>query len=63
MPARGEPLSPFQAAGYGDPQSLQALVLKNNGGLWTGRAYESRAAHAAGLPSIGGISHDIRENT
>src|SRR5262249_21039948 len=38
-PAKGEPIAPFQSVGYGDPQSLQALVLKNNGGLWSGRAY------------------------
>ncbi|HYT91835.1 MAG TPA: serine hydrolase domain-containing protein [Gemmataceae bacterium] len=56
-PAKGEPIAPFQSVGYGDPQSLQALVLKNNGGLWSGRAYESRATHAAGLPSQGGITN------
>jgi CubicO group peptidase (beta-lactamase class C family) len=56
-PAKGEPVSPWLALAYGDPQSLQALVLKNNGGHWVGRAYESRAAHAAVLPSQGGIGN------
>jgi CubicO group peptidase (beta-lactamase class C family) len=57
MPAKGEPVSPFLSAAHRDSHSLQALVLKNNGGLWSGRAYESRAAHAAGLPSQGGITN------
>src|SRR5205814_9657048 len=44
MPAKGPPVSRWLGPAYGDPQSLQALVLKNNGGYYAGRAYESRAA-------------------
>ncbi len=57
MPARGEPAARWLRPAYGDPQSLQALVLKNNGGYYAGRAYESRAARAAVLPSAGGIGN------
>jgi CubicO group peptidase (beta-lactamase class C family) len=57
MPAKGEPVSRWLGPAYGDPQSVQALVLKNNGGYYAGRAYESRAAHAAVLPSAGGIGN------
>jgi CubicO group peptidase (beta-lactamase class C family) len=57
LPAKREPVSCWLRTAYGDPQSLQALVLKNNGGYYAGRAYESRAAHAAVLPSAGGIGN------
>src|SRR5438876_946468 len=56
-PEFGPPGSRWLGPAYGDPQSLQALVLKNNGGYYAGRAYESRAAHAAVLPSAGGIGN------
>jgi CubicO group peptidase (beta-lactamase class C family) len=57
MPARGQETSRWLSMAYSDPTSLQALVLKNNGGYWSGRAYESRQAHAALLPSQGGITN------
>ena len=57
MPAQGEPVSRWLVPAYGDPESLQALVLKNNGGYYARRTYESREAHAAVLPSAGGIGN------
>jgi CubicO group peptidase (beta-lactamase class C family) len=57
LPAKGEPVARWLGPAYGDLHSLQALVLKNNGGYYAGRAYESRAAHAAVLPSQGGIGN------
>jgi CubicO group peptidase (beta-lactamase class C family) len=57
VPARGEPAARWLGPAYQDPQSLQALVLKNNGGYYSGRAYESPAARAAVLPSAGGIGN------
>jgi CubicO group peptidase (beta-lactamase class C family) len=49
--------SRFLAAAYSDPNSVQALALRNNGGYLAGRAYESRQAHVATLPSQGGITN------
>jgi CubicO group peptidase (beta-lactamase class C family) len=52
---RGEPLSRFLAAANSDPQSVQALIVRN-----TGRRVgdqDSRQAHAAVLPSQGGITN------
>jgi CubicO group peptidase (beta-lactamase class C family) len=56
-PAKGEPVARWLGPACGDPGSVQALVLKNTGGYTSGRAYESRAAHAAVLPSQGGIGN------
>jgi CubicO group peptidase (beta-lactamase class C family) len=57
LPGKGEPTPRWLARAQGDPQSVQALVLKNTGGYHAGRAYESRAAHAAVLPSSGGVGN------
>ncbi len=52
-----EPPARWLTLAYREPRSVQGLVLKNNGGYYAGRAYESRAAHAAVLPSQGGITN------
>jgi CubicO group peptidase (beta-lactamase class C family) len=57
LPARGETPPRWLTVAQTEPDSLQALALKNHGGYWTGRAYDARAAHAAVLPSGGGISN------
>jgi CubicO group peptidase (beta-lactamase class C family) len=57
MAVGGQTPARWLALGYRDPRSLQGLVLKNNGGYYAGRTYESRAAHAAALPGQGGISN------
>jgi CubicO group peptidase (beta-lactamase class C family) len=55
--ALGQEPSRFLSVAYSEPDSVQALFLKNNGGYLTGRSYESRQAHAAVLPSQGGITN------
>jgi CubicO group peptidase (beta-lactamase class C family) len=57
LPGPGEAPARWLGPAHADPESVQALVLKNNGGYYSGRAYESRAAHAAVLPSQGGITN------
>jgi CubicO group peptidase (beta-lactamase class C family) len=57
LPPAGEVPPRWLAAAQANPQGVQGLALKNHGGYWTGRAYDSRAAHAAVLPSGGGVSN------
>jgi CubicO group peptidase (beta-lactamase class C family) len=57
LPVQGKPAARWLGPAYGEPDSLQALVLKNTGGYYVGRAYESRAARAAVLPSSGGLAN------
>jgi CubicO group peptidase (beta-lactamase class C family) len=57
-PGPGEPVSSFFAAALTDPASVQALVLANTGGymLLPGES-DSRAAHAAEIGAVGGITN------
>jgi CubicO group peptidase (beta-lactamase class C family) len=57
LPGPGEAPARWLAAAHAEPQSVQALVLKNNGSFHSGRAYDSRAGHAVVLPSQGGITN------
>ena len=53
----GETPSRFLSQANKDPQSIQALVVKNTGRNPTARDHESRQAHQAVLPSQGGITN------
>jgi CubicO group peptidase (beta-lactamase class C family) len=57
LPASDQETARWLTVANSDPASVQALFLKNNGGYYAGRAYDSRAAHAAVLPSQGGITN------
>ncbi len=51
-------LSPMEQAAFADPTSIPFLMLANSGGyMTTPGAADSRAAHAAELPSTGGITN------
>jgi CubicO group peptidase (beta-lactamase class C family) len=56
-PPPGEPRSRFLAAANRDPQSIQALMIKNRGRREAVGDEDSREAHAAVLPSQGGITN------
>jgi CubicO group peptidase (beta-lactamase class C family) len=49
-------LGPFEIAAFTDPTSLPALVF-NCGGLINPGECDTRAAHAAEMPSAGGVSN------
>lgn len=57
-PGPGEPVSSFFVAALTDPTSVQALVLANTGGymLMPGES-DSRAAHAAEIGAVGGMTN------
>jgi CubicO group peptidase (beta-lactamase class C family) len=57
-PGPGDPVPSFYVAALTDPTSVQALVLANTGGymLLPGES-DSRAAHAAEIGAVGGISN------
>jgi CubicO group peptidase (beta-lactamase class C family) len=57
LPPPGEAPSRFLSQANSDPQSLQALVVKNTGRYATARDHESRQAHQAVVPSQGGITN------
>jgi CubicO group peptidase (beta-lactamase class C family) len=54
-PPAGEPRSRFLEAAQSDPQSMQALMLTNHGRH--AGDHDTRAAHAAVLPSQGGVAN------
>jgi CubicO group peptidase (beta-lactamase class C family) len=56
-PPKGEPLSPFTVLLNKDPKSLQALAWLNTGRHTRARDYDTHEAHAAVLPSQGGITN------
>jgi CubicO group peptidase (beta-lactamase class C family) len=56
-PPPGEPPSRFLLAARSDPQSLQALMLNNTGRHVAPGDHDSWQAHAAVLPSQGGITN------
>jgi CubicO group peptidase (beta-lactamase class C family) len=57
-PGPGDPVPSFYVAALTDPTSVQALVLANTGGymLLPGES-DSRAAHAAEMGAVGGITN------
>ena len=57
-PAPGEPVSPLLLVAMTQPESMQALLFLNTGGygLVPGEV-DSRAAHAAEIPAVGGITN------
>jgi CubicO group peptidase (beta-lactamase class C family) len=57
LPAPGEVVSEYIRRAYGDPTSLQALVVKNTGRRPSARDHDSPEAHRALLPSQGGITN------
>jgi CubicO group peptidase (beta-lactamase class C family) len=52
-----EHLSPMEQAAFTDPESIPYLMLVNSGGYMMPGESDSRAAHAAELPSSGGITN------
>jgi CubicO group peptidase (beta-lactamase class C family) len=56
-PPPGEPRSRFLTLMADDPQSIQALTVKNTGRRATAGDHDSREAHHAVLPSQGGITN------
>jgi CubicO group peptidase (beta-lactamase class C family) len=52
-----ENLSPMERAAFTDPTSIPYLMLVNSGGYMLPGEADSRAAHAAELPSTGGITN------
>jgi CubicO group peptidase (beta-lactamase class C family) len=50
-------LSPMEQAAFTDPASIPHLMLVNSGGYMLPGEADSRAAHAAELPSTGGITN------
>lgn len=52
----GDPLPPSVQAAIADPTCLQATVGGNDGG-WFQETWDTRAAHAAELPSAGGVAN------
>jgi CubicO group peptidase (beta-lactamase class C family) len=52
-----EHLSPMERAAFTDPTSIPYLMLVNSGGYMVPGEADSRAAHAAELPSTGGITN------
>jgi CubicO group peptidase (beta-lactamase class C family) len=57
LPAKGEPLSAFMTELSRDSKSLQALAWLNTGRRTRAHDYDSREAHAAVLPSQGGVTN------
>jgi CubicO group peptidase (beta-lactamase class C family) len=56
-PQPGDPLPTFYLRAFSDPASLQALVLGNLGGYLDPGESDSRAAHAAEIGAVGGITN------
>lgn len=57
-PQPGEPLPTFYQRAFTDPTSVQALVVLNNGGyLLVPGESDTRAAHAAEIGAVGGITN------
>lgn len=56
-PPPGEPRSRFLALMASDPDSIQALTVKNTGRRAAAGDHDSREAHQAVLPSQGGITN------
>jgi CubicO group peptidase (beta-lactamase class C family) len=56
-PPPGEPRSRFLTVMANDPQSIQALTVKNSGRRTAAGDHDSREAHGAVLPSQGGITN------
>jgi CubicO group peptidase (beta-lactamase class C family) len=54
--APGVQLPSLYTAAMGDPQSVQGLLLLNNGGYMVPGESDTRAAHAAVMGAIGGIT-------
>ncbi|HEV2377128.1 MAG TPA: serine hydrolase domain-containing protein [Streptosporangiaceae bacterium] len=50
-------LSAMEQAAFNDPTSIPFLMLANSGGYMTPGESDSRAAHAAELPSTGGVTN------
>jgi CubicO group peptidase (beta-lactamase class C family) len=50
-------LSPMEQAAFTDPGSIPFLMLANSGGYMAPGEADSRAAHAAELPSTGGVTN------
>jgi CubicO group peptidase (beta-lactamase class C family) len=50
-------LSPMEQMAFTDPVSIPFLMLANSGGYMTPGEADSRAAHAAELPSTGGVTN------
>ncbi|HEY1324482.1 MAG TPA: serine hydrolase domain-containing protein, partial [Streptosporangiaceae bacterium] len=59
IPAAPDPqhLSPMEQAAFTDPTSIPFLMLVNSGGYMTPGEADSRAAHAAELPSTGAVTN------
>jgi CubicO group peptidase (beta-lactamase class C family) len=56
-PPDPEHLSPLEALVFGDPASVTSLMMMNTGGYMMPGACDTRAAHAAELPSTGGVTN------
>lgn len=57
-PGAGDPVPSFYVAAMTDPTSVQALVVANNGGyLMVPGESDSRAAHAAEIGAVGGMTN------
>jgi len=58
QPGPGDPIPSFYMAALTDPTSVQALVLANTGGyMMTPGESDTRAAHAAEMGAVGGITN------
>ena len=56
-PDSGDALPSLYEAAFADPASIPGLVLFNNGGYLLPGEADTRVAHAAELPSVGGITN------
>jgi CubicO group peptidase (beta-lactamase class C family) len=57
-PGPGDPMPSLYVAAFTDPTSIQALMLANNGGyMMVPGESDSRAAHAAEIGAVGGITN------
>ncbi|MBO3750695.1 beta-lactamase family protein [Streptosporangiaceae bacterium NEAU-GS5] len=56
-PALAPPFASFYGLAFADPASISALVIGNNGGYMNPGESDSRAAHAAEMGAIGGITN------
>ncbi|GAA3834126.1 serine hydrolase domain-containing protein [Sphaerisporangium flaviroseum] len=57
-PAPGDPVPSFYQLAFADPTSIPSLLLGNNGGyMLTPGESDSRAAHAAEIGAVGGVTN------
>lgn len=56
-PGSGDPVPSLYVAAFTEPGSIQALMLTNSGGYMTPGESDSRAAHAAEMGAVGGITN------